>query len=253
MKRKMTSPSRDENSEIKQAPRIISDSLDHKKMGVCVGPEEILCKQRAFAVNRMYRWLYDKGILEEHSFRFKDCGDVVYFAVDVKRLEPYREQMMSSGVDGAEMAVESIFDAEYIPCRFCGAIQLTWTMNYYRDNGGCVGSSHECSVCTTLDNSKAKKAQDIMNKEGRIAAVKYVYDQFRWKVVPNKSEEVDEGSVKRILVELTVDENELLRSPDESFADRFAEEMGWVQESGINMIDWMTVPDDFDFETAFAE
>ena len=71
--------------------------------------------------------------------------------------------------------------------------------------------------------------------------------------MPNKSEEVDEGSVKRILVELTVDENELLRSPDESFADRFAEEMGWVQESGINMIDWMTVPDDFDFETAFAE
>ena len=35
-------------------------------------------------------------------------------------------------------------------------------MNYYRDNGGCVGSSYECSVCTTLDNSKAKKAQDIM-------------------------------------------------------------------------------------------
>ena len=70
--------------------------------------------------------------------------------------------------------------------------------------------------------------------------------------MPNKSEEVDEGPVKRILVELAVDENELLRSPDESFADRFAEEMGWVQESGISMIDWMTVPDDFDFETAFT-
>ena len=88
---------------------------------------------------------------------------MVYFAVDVKRLEPYREQMMSNGIDGAEMAVESIFDAEYIPCRFCGAFQLTRTMYYYRDNCGCVGSSNECSVCTTLDNSKAKKAQDIMN------------------------------------------------------------------------------------------
>lgn len=64
---------------------------------------------------------------------------MVYFAVDVKRLEPYREQMMSNGIDGAEMAVESIFDAEYIPCRFCGAFQLTRTMNYYRDSAGAFG------------------------------------------------------------------------------------------------------------------
>ena len=55
--------------------------------------------------------------------------------------------------------------------------------------------------------------------------------------------------MKRVLVELSVDENELLHSSDESFADRFAEEMGWVKESGISMINWKTVSDNFDFNS----
>ncbi len=59
--------------------------------------------------------------------------------------------------------------------------------------------------------------------------------------------------MKRVLVELSVDENVLLHSSDESFADRFAEEMGWVQESGINMINWKTVPNNFDFNAKFKE
>ncbi len=55
--------------------------------------------------------------------------------------------------------------------------------------------------------------------------------------------------MKRVLVELSVDESVLLHSSDESFTDRFAEEMGWVQESGISMINWKTVSDNFDFNS----
>ncbi len=253
MKRKQTKPSRDENLTANPMPRILSDSLDHKKLDAAVEPDDSPEKQRALAVNRMYRWLYDNGILEEQSFRFKDCGDKVYFALDIKQLEPYREQMLNCGNEGATMAVESIFNSQYVPCRFCGAFQLTWTMNYYRDNGGCVGSSHECAVCATLGNSEAFKVQETLNKDGSIAAVKYVYDQFRWKVVPKKSEEVSERPLKRVLVELSVDENTLLQSAEESFADRFAEEMGWVQESGITMLNWKVVPGDFDAKPLFKK
>ncbi len=253
MKRKQTNPSRDENMIAAQMPRILSDSLDHKKLDAAVGADDSLGKQRAISVNRMYRWLYDNGILEEQSFRFKDCGDKVYFALDVKQLEPYREQMLNCGNNGAAMAVESIFDLDYLPCRFCGAFQLTWTMNYYRDNGGCVGPSHECAVCATLGNSEANKVHEILNKDGSVAAVKYLYDQFRWKVVPNKSEDFRERPLKQVLVELSVDENVLLRSTDESFADRFAEEMGWVQESGISMLNWKVIPDNFDAKALFKK
>lgn len=84
MKREQTKPSRDQNLTANSMPRILSDSLDHKKLDVSVGVDDSLGKQRAVAVNRMYRWLYDNGILEEQSFRFKDCGDKVYFAVDAR-------------------------------------------------------------------------------------------------------------------------------------------------------------------------
>lgn len=132
--------------------------------------------RKIHAVNDMYMWLYNKGVLREVAFVMKDYGDTVYFAFDAKDLEPYRAKMEASGVKDADIAVQHIFDVEYTPCRFSGAIDLTWPMFSYRNIDEMVGRSWETSLCKHLNATGVLDVREVKEKDGARAAVKRLFE-----------------------------------------------------------------------------
>lgn len=143
--------------------------------------------QRILAVNNMYGWLYEKGILEKVSLQFKDYKEATYFALDAKDLLPYRQDMENSGITGATLSARHIFDESYTPCTYSGAITLGWTMSGYRSVDGCVGRSWECGLVQNLDVKGIYEVSDVRDSEGVRAAVKALFAQFDWK--PTLSEQ----------------------------------------------------------------
>lgn len=133
------------------------------------------------AVNNMYGWLYNQGILKKISFEFKDYSDVTYFAFDVEDLKPYRSQMECCGIQDAMLAVEHIFDVKYSPCLFSGAIELGWTMQTYRDNGGCIGKSWECELCKHLDGKSLHEIAKTRKEKGVKEAVKQAFSMYSFE------------------------------------------------------------------------
>lgn len=155
------------DKDTKQLWDLDAESLDTRRFN-----EKIL------AVNNMYGWLYEKGILREESFKFKDYSDMVYFALDVKDLERYREMMVNSGIEGAELAVHHIFDEAYSPCLYSGAIQLSWLMMTYRDFDGTVGRSWECGLIKGLNSPTVLDVERTKTKKGVKAATEMAFDLY---------------------------------------------------------------------------
>lgn len=162
--------------------RIICDSYIKGQKDIWGDDPNTEFNQRILAVNEMYGWLYKQGILERVSFEFKDYSFGTCFALDVKDLEPYREQMEQSGLDGAELAVRNIFDEKYTPCMYSGAIELGWSMATYRDVDGCVGRSWECGLVQGLS---VKYIYDyvlpVLQEKGAREAVKVLFEVYPWK------------------------------------------------------------------------
>lgn len=163
-------------------PRIISDTYEKGEKHIWDldkdNPVNQEFNRKIIAVNDMYGWLYKKGILRDVSFEFKDYSDISFFALDVKDLAPYRSEMEQSGVQNASLAVQHIFDEEYTPCLFSGAIQLGWTMRTYRDIDGCVGRSWEIDLIQHLNNSAVHDILAINNEKflGVRAAVSKTFE-----------------------------------------------------------------------------
>lgn len=139
--------------------------------------------RRIQAVNRMYGWLEEKGILKEIAFRYTQLLengeiDTIDFAVDVNKLLPYREAMEQSRIEDANIAVYAIFDADISPCRFCGGIELTWVMSTYRNNSGCVSRSHECYRCRDLRSEVCYEIGEYKRKAGSIATIDKYWDVY---------------------------------------------------------------------------
>lgn len=137
---------------------------------------------RIKAVNNMYCHLYVTGILQKTAFMFQDLPDAVCFALDTKDLEPYREAMGTSGLEGAALAVHHIFDEAYTPCMYSGAIELGWFMSTYRNVDGCVGRSWECSLIQGLNTSAIYDVQEVKQKLGTKAAVSKLFSLYNWPV-----------------------------------------------------------------------
>lgn len=133
------------------------------------------------AINDMYAFLYKKGVLKEKSFVQKDFEDAFYFAVDTSDLEFYREEMLNSGVENAELAVKHIFNENHTECFYCGAITLSWTMSTYRDNCGCVGRSWECCGCQLFHTGDVSKFHNVRVKQSVKEAVMYQWTKFKWE------------------------------------------------------------------------
>lgn len=159
-----------------QNERIICDNYQKGKKHIFGDDPNAPFNQKIVAVNNMYGWLYNEGILKEISFELKDYSDITYFAFDVADLKKYRKMMEESGVEGAELAVQHIFDEKYSPCHYSGAIELSWTMMSYRDFGGTVGRDWECELSRYLASCAVLDVAEIRKKDGVKAAVKAMFD-----------------------------------------------------------------------------
>lgn len=161
-------------------PRIISDTYEKGEKHIWNGDKDAPVNQefnrKIIAVNDMYGWLYKKGILRDVSFEFKDYSDISFFALDVKDLEPYRSEMEQCGIKDASVAVQHIFDEEYTPCLFSGAIQLGWTMRTYRDIDGCVGRSWETDLVQHLNSGPAHDILALQMEKGVKVAVSKTFE-----------------------------------------------------------------------------
>ena len=159
--------------------RIIVDSLTKGEKRIWDldkdDPRNQEFNRKIVAVNDMYAWLYAQGILRKVSFEFKDYSDSTYFALDVEDLKLYRRVMEQSGVKNADIAAQHIFDVEYSPCLFSGAIELSWTMFSYRDFDGTVGRSWECELCRHLDAVGVTDVAQIKDEKGIKEAVKHAF------------------------------------------------------------------------------
>ena len=160
--------------------RIICDSFEKGKVSQWTldadSPSTQAFNRKIKAVNNMFAWLYEKGILDKIAFEMKDYVDVTYFALDAKDLAPYREEMVSSGLEDADLAVQHIFDEEYSPCMFSGAIELTWMMRTYRDFDGTVSRSWECDLCRHLNSSAVLDVEEVKESRGVKEAVKLAFE-----------------------------------------------------------------------------
>lgn len=163
-------------------PRIISDVYEKENKRIWGNDPTEEFNKKILAVNNMYGWLYEQGILEKVAFVFMDFEDCTEFALDVKDLEPYRKEMAQAQIDDAGLASWHIFDKPYFPCTYSGAIELGWTMNSYRDVDGTVGRSWECGLVKSLNTEGVYKIAQVKDEIGVKAAVKALYAQFDWNL-----------------------------------------------------------------------
>lgn len=151
--------------------RIIADSYDKERDPVFGDDLKCEFNIRIAAINQMYGWLYEQGILKKASFEFKDYSEATYFAIDAKALAPYRKAMEASGVPNANIAVHHIFDEFYTPCLYSGAISLSWPMLTYREVDGVTHRSCECEYIREMRTSAAIDVGAIALEKGPKAAI----------------------------------------------------------------------------------
>lgn len=141
------------------------------------------------ATNTMYHWLDKQGILENVCFRYDVRTEYCkHFAFDTKDLLPYREQMETSGLEDAELAVNLIFDEERDVCDFCGGFELTGIMPTYREDlAGNVGKSFEDYRC---QHRKTDVCVDVYNYRHE-HGVKATIDKF-WNIFSSETSTEEE-------------------------------------------------------------
>lgn len=160
--------------------RIICDTYFKKEKPCFAADPDGQFNKRITAINNMYDWLYKNSLLQNTAFLFQDLGDSVCFALDVKDLEPYRDKMQESRVEGAALAVHHIFDEAYTPCMYSGTIELGWFMSTYRNVDGCVGRSWECGLIQGLNNTAIFDVLQTKEESGVKAAVSKMFSYYNW-------------------------------------------------------------------------
>lgn len=161
--------------------RIINDNFTRGMIPAwdlnCEHESTIKFNREIRAVHLMYAYLDSKGILKHISIRYIGDDTGASFSFDVEVLTPYKEQMLNSGIEDAELAVHLIFDEKRCQCYMCGGIQLGWTMHTYRDWGN-VSASRECWICKHLDNKAISEISDKRKTLGSVAAIEYAWDKY---------------------------------------------------------------------------
>ena len=161
---------------MEQNKRIICDCYTKKEKRLLGDDPNTPFNQKIVSVNNMYGWLYKEGILEKVAFEFKDYSDCTYFAFDVADLLPFREKMTESGVEDFACAIQHIFDENYSPCEYCGAITLGYLMQTYRDFDGTVSRGWECYLCENLASHTVLDVCQTKEEKGTKEAVKAAFD-----------------------------------------------------------------------------
>lgn len=216
--------------------RIISDTYAKQNKTLWSDDLSDPFNKRILAVNEMYGWLYKHGILEQISFVFKDYGNMTYFALDTKELLPYRKAMECSGLENAKLAVSHIFDEEYTPCRYSGAIQLGWPMATYRSVDDTVGRSWECSLVVGLGTKEIYDVLDVKESKGVKEAVKAAFQEYNWRPTITDKQELFQAAVAYFR---KVSGTEFLNSDDYSkFPPIYANKVIYCYENKKDLIDF---------------
>lgn len=157
--------------------RIISDfyiKIDTRKW------DDPKVARRVTAINKLFGWLYDQRILHDVAFVIKDYEDICYFAFDVNDIAKYRKDMENSGIEDADVATSYIFDVEYTPCLFSGAIELTDSMQTFRSSNEVVSKSWECLLIRHMNSESANEILRVKKEQGVKAAILAMYNKHTW-------------------------------------------------------------------------
>ena len=135
------------------------------------------------AVNTAYGYLYEKGILQTLAFEYIEYESKVMFAIDTEKLLPYRKELESSEIPELVTAAREIFDVEYTPCLYSGAVELAWTMETYREFDGTTERSWEIEPCRHMESDQVLDVLEIRENSGASEAVKYIFKLIRDKKI----------------------------------------------------------------------
>ena len=75
---------------------VICDIYEKDKKHIFGDDPALPVNQRLIAVNNMYAWLYNRGILEKISPLYKDYDTATYFSFDTRDLRPYMAEMLTT-------------------------------------------------------------------------------------------------------------------------------------------------------------
>lgn len=196
--------------------RIIADSFIKSGPQTFGEDANSALNRKIQAVNNMYGWLYERGILSRVAFELKDTPKSVCFALDTKDLAPYRAVMEQSDSADAALAVHHIFNEDYTPCMYSGAIQLVWPMLSYRSVDGCVGKSWEIDLIKGLNTDAIYQVDKVKNEQGVKSAISKTFSFYNW---PEQKQEAG-----KCMEKLSVDISDIL-SGDASFRYRMLDRM----------------------------
>jgi hypothetical protein len=132
-------------------------------------------KSKIDCIKDMFEYLDSIGKLP--AFVRKEYPDgIVYFAVDLNQLYPYRNEMLWSGIPNAAEIVDFILINNHPVCKYSGATQLTSPMITYRKNGWNVGSSCEIDLVSDLATPYAEYIRNIREERGIREAIRELFN-----------------------------------------------------------------------------
>ncbi len=134
---------------------------------------------RIKTMHDFYSILYNSGMLKNIAFEYKEYDDVVYFALEVKKLGAFFDANIDNEV--VISAASHFLIGSMAPCNMSGAIQPGAVMSTYRDNNGCVGRSHECTIVQQLDTQACGMIYDEKKRCGVKDAVSLAFSLYCFK------------------------------------------------------------------------
>ena len=123
--------------------------------------------------------MYKAGVLQKVSFEYREYDDVVFFAFDANDIADFVNTNINNPTVTA--AVSKIIFGGIAPCNMTGALQPGAVMSTYRDNHGCVGRSHECTLAQKLDTYACGLIYDEKKTCGVVDAVKLAFSLYCFK------------------------------------------------------------------------
>lgn len=123
-----------------------------------------------------YEMMYKAGVLQKVSFEYREYNDVVFFAFNANDIAEFVNANLDNPTVTA--AVSKIIFGGIAPCNMTGAIQPGAVMSTYRDNNGCIGRSHECTLVQQLDTYACGLIHDEKHNCGVVDAVKLAFSLY---------------------------------------------------------------------------
>lgn len=173
-------PPAEDFTKSERKERIICDCY-LKGVNVPSPDSNIIANREFAAVNKMYGWLYQEGILMKQAFAARDYQHVCHFGIDARDLAQYRAAMLASGIDDAALAVDILLDRDVTPCMYSGAITPGQPMATHRSTDTIVSKSWECSMMQLFSSEGANEILEISQRDCVKSAVATMFERIPWK------------------------------------------------------------------------